>query len=371
MRRVGLIFLFAVAPSVSAPTVKRLLVLPPVAEASADSAYIGPSLAEAIRTKLAEKYFFFHPDEEAVEATRRNNFIQDEDLHTKSAAVQMGEWLRQDLVMNGRYSLAGNRLKLNLNVYEIETGKLLLNFRTETAVSAKMFDTFHAIASQLGEKMAEALPSQQELASSGGSYYDPEKGKRTLIVAGGMRALGFAKSTGNLSGSSTLSNADFPQISVALTYQRHNLLDLFSRRLKIPVFAQFALISGYARREYSRDGSSVPVRLVSVEALPSLGYAFGWKSFRFEPYVGAGLGYANFYFDYGLLARKPVDTTLGQAVSTQTVEQFAIISQLGMTLKFALHPRWAVTLTPAATFYHYAGGTQGDVAVRMGAGVYF
>ena len=164
MRRVGFMFLFAVAPVISAPTVKRLLVLPPVAETSADSAYIGPSLAEAIRTKLAEKYFFFHPEEEAVETTRRNNFIQEEDLHTKSAAVQMGEWLRQDLVMNGRYSLAGNRLKLNLNVYEIESGKLLLNFRTETVLSAKMFDTFHAIAAQLGDKMAEALPSQQELA---------------------------------------------------------------------------------------------------------------------------------------------------------------------------------------------------------------
>lgn len=366
----AMVFLWA-APLFAAPTVKRLLILNPVNEGAEANAYIGPSLAEAIRAKLAERYFFFHPDDEAVENTRRNNFIQEEDLHTKSSAVQMGEWLRQDLVMNGKYSVAGNRLRLNLNLYEIETGKLLVNFKTEAPVTAKMFDTFAAVATQLGEKMAEALPSQQELTASGGSYYDPEKGKRTLVLSFGTRAAGFSKTATNLSSSSTVSNADFPHLSASLAYQRHNALDIFGRRYKWPVFAQFILSGGYSKRDYTRDGAAVPTRLISVEAVPSLGYAFSLRWFKLEPYIGAGLGYANFNFDYSTLARRPVDTSVGQAVSAQTVEQFYVLTQAGMLIKYAVHPRWSIVLTPSATLFHYAGGVQAEINARVGAGFYF
>lgn len=369
--RIAMLFLFC-APLWSAPMVKRLLVLPPVNEsASNDNTYIGPSLAETIKTKLAERYFFFHPEDEAIENTRRNNFIQQEDLHTKSSAIQMGEWLRQDLVMNGKYSVAGNRLRLNLNLYEIETGRLLVNFKTEAALSAKMFDTFAAIAAELGEKMAKALPSQQELAASGGSYYDPEKGKRTLVLGFGTRAAGFTTTATNLSSSAAISNADFPHLSASLSYQRHSVLDMFNRHYRWPVFAQVTLSGAYAKRDYNRDGGTVPTRFLAFEAVPSLGYAFSVFWFKLEPYLGAGLGYANFKLDYSNLARKPVDTTIGQSITTQTVEQFYILSQAGMLIKYAIHPRWSVVLTPSATLFHYAGGVQVEINARVGAGFYF
>ena len=370
--RAAALFFFS-ASLWSAPTVKRLLILPAVNESpNGENAYIGPSLAEAIKTKLAERYFFYHPEDEAIENTRRNNFIQEEDLHTKSAAMQMGEWLRQDLVMNGRYSVAGNRLRLNLTLYEIETGKLLVSFKTEAPVTAKMFDTFAAIAAQLGEKMSKALPSQQELAASGGSYYDPEKGKRTVVLSFGTRAAGFTSTATNLSSSATISNADFPHLSASLAYQRHSMLDIFARRYKWPIFAQFMLTGGYGKRDYTRDGGTVPARFMAFEAVPSLGYAFSLLWFKFEPYLGAGMGYANFRLDYSNLARKPVDTAfLGQAISTQTIEQFYVISQAGMLIKFALHPRWSVVLTPSATLFHFAGGVQAEINARAGVGFYF
>ncbi|MFO1469627.1 MAG: hypothetical protein U1F27_01145 [Turneriella sp.] len=356
----------------SSPTVKRLLILPAVNESlNGENAYVGPSLAEAIKTKLAERYFFFHPNDEAIENTRRNNFIQQEDLHTKSSAIQMGEWLRQDLVMNGRYSVTGNRLRLNLNLYEIETGRLLVNFKTEAPVTAKMFDTFASIATELGERMAKALPSQQELAASGGSYYDPEKGKRTLVLGFGTRAAGFTTTATNLSSSAAISNADFPHLSASLSYQRHSVLDMFNRHYRWPVFAQVTLSGAYAKRDYNRDGGTVPGRFLAFEAVPSVGYAFSVFWFKLEPYLGAGLGYANFKLDYSNLARKPVDTTIGQSITTQTVEQFYILSQAGMLIKYAIHPRWSVVLTPSATLFHYAGGVQAEINARVGAGFYF
>lgn len=372
MRRLFAALLLCCTPLLAAPTVKRLLILPAVNEsAGAENAYIGPSLAEAIQAKLAEQYFFFHPDEEAVAATQRSNLIQDEDLHTKSAALQMGEWLRQDLVLNGKYTTAGNRLRLNLNLYEIETGRLLINFKTEMPLSARMFDAFSSIATQLGEQMAQALPSQQELSASGGSYYDPEKGKRAVLLSFGTRAAGFTPTAGNLTASSTVASADFPHLNVGLSYQRHGALDLFGRRYKWPVFAQFTLSGGYGRRDYTRDGSAVPTRLIALEAVPAIGYAFSFSWFRLEPYLGAGLGYSNFYLDYSSLARKPVDTSVGQALASQTIEQFYFLSQAGAVLKYAPHPRWAIVMVPSATLFHFAGGAQAEINVRLGAGFYF
>lgn len=368
------IFAFCVSsPAIDAvPTVKRLLILPAVNESrSADNAYIGPSLADAVRSRLAEQFFFIHPEAEAIEATQKSNFIQDEDLHTKSAALQMGEWLRQDMVLSGKYSVAANRLRLDLNLYEIETGKVLVHFRKETPLTANMFSEFNAIATELGTQMAQALPSQQELRASGGSYYDPERGKRTLLLAAGMRAAGLSDAAGNLSSSTTVSTADFPYFSAALAYQRHSVLDAFNRRYKWPVFAQISLHGGYGKRDYSRDGQAVPARLISGEIVPALGYSFVLRWFRLEPFAGFGLGYSNFQFDYSGLARKPVDTTVGQALSTQTLDQFYFLSQVGFIFKYALHPRWVIVVSPSATVFHFAGGAQAELNARMGVGFYF
>jgi hypothetical protein len=307
----------------AAPTVKRLLILNPVNEGGEANSYIGPSLADALRTGLAEKYFFIHPEAEAIDAVRKENLIQEEDLHTKSSALQMGAWLRQDLVLAGKYAVAGNRLKLNLTLYQIETEKALLTFKTDAALSAKMFDTFAKIAADLGKQMAEALPSQQELAASGGSFYDPEKGKRTLLLSFGTRAVGIGKTTDNLTTSSTVSTSDALHFNAELTYQRHNVGEVFNRRYKWPAFFQFGLNGGYAKKNYSRDGTNVPTRMIAVEGLPALGYAFNLpRGIRLEPYAGIGFGYANYNFDYSELARKPVDTSAAQSVATQTLEQF-------------------------------------------------
>lgn len=371
-RTAAIICLSAFGALSAAPTVKRLLVLNPVNEsAQAEHSYIGPSLADAIRTKLAESYFFIHPPEDAIQDTQSGNLIQDEDLHTKSAALQMGEWLRQDLVLAGRYAVANNRLRINLNLYEIETGRVVVNFKSEAPLSAKMFDAFNKIAADLGVKMAEALPSQQSLAASGGSFYDPEKGKRTLMLTAGMRAVGFAPEASNLMGSTTVSGAEFAHFNAEFTYQRHQLAELFIRRSKLPVFAQFGLNAGYARRTYTRSGSDVPTRLISGEAVPAVGYAFDLGWLRLEPFAGFGLGYSNVLFDYSGLARKPVDTTVAQSVSEQTIEQFYFLSQAGVNIKWMLHPRWAVIFIPSATVFHFAGGAQAELNARLGAGFYF
>jgi len=372
MWRATALFVIFAANLGAAPTVKRLLVLSPVnASGQGEYAYIGPSLAEAIRINLSESYFFLHPPEEAVHETQVGNLIQDEDLHTKSAALQMGEWLRQDLVLGGRYLVTGNRLKLNLYLYEIETGRVLISFQSEAPLSAKMFDSFNKIATDLGAKMGEALPSQQLLLASGGAYYDPEKGKRTVLFSAGMRAAGFAPEAGNLTGSTTVSGAEFAHLNAEITFQRHQLAELFIRRSKLPVFAQFGLNAGYARRSYTRSGADVPTRLISGEAVIALGYGFQWASLKLEPFTGFGLGYANFLFDYSGLPRRPVDTTIAQSVSEQTVDQFYFLSQLGANLKYMLHPRWAVMLIPSATVFHYAGGAQAELNARLGVGYYF
>jgi hypothetical protein len=234
-----------------------------------------------------------------------------------------------------------------------------------------MFDTFNKIAAELGTKMSEALPSQQALAASGGSYYDPEKGKRTLLLSAGMRAAGFAPETGNLTGSTTVSGAEFAHFNAELTYQRHQVAELFVRRSKLPVFAQFGLNAGFARRIYTRSGSEVPTRLITGEAIPSLGYAFNLGSLRLEPFAGFGFGYSNFLFDYSGLARKPVDTAVAQSVPEQTLDQFYFLSQAGANIKWMLHPRWAVVFIPSATVFHFAGGAQAEVNARLGAGFYF
>ncbi len=356
----------------AAPTVKRLLVLNPVNASGQDEyAYIGPSLGEAIRANLSESYFFLHPPEEAIQQTQVGNLIQDEDLHTKTAALQMGEWLRQDLVLGGRYTVAGNRLKLNLYLYEIETGQVMVTFKSEAPLSAQMFDAFNKIAAELGTRMGEALPSQQLLLASGGSYYDPEKGKRTVLLSAGLRAVGFAPEAGNLTGSTTVSGAEFVHLNAELTFQRHQLAELFIRRSKLPLFAQFGLNAGYGRRTYSRSGADVPTRLISGEGVASLGYGFQFASLKLEPFAGFGIGYSNFLFDYSALARKPVDTTIAQSVSEQTVAQFYFLSQAGANIKYMLHPRWAVVLVPSVTVFHFAGGAQAEVNARLGVGYYF
>lgn len=371
-RTLAAILSFASLELAAAPTVKRLLILNPVNEGGEANAYIGPSLADALRTGLAENYFFIHPEAEAIEAVRRENLIQEEDLHTKSSALQMGAWLRQDLVLAGKYSVAGNRLKLNLTLYQMETEKALLTFKTDAALSAKMFDTFAKIAADLGKQMAEALPSQQELAAAGGSFYDPEKGKRTLLLTFGTRAVGFGKATDNLTTSSTVSTSDGLHFNAEFAYQRHNAGEIFNRRYKWPLFLQFSLNGGYARRNYSRDGTAVPTRVIAVEGLPALGYAFNLpRGIRLEPYAGIGLGYANYNFDYSGLARKPVDTTIAQSVSAQTLDQFYFFTSAGLVAKYVITPRWAIMIVPSFTLFHYSGGLQAELNARIGAGWYF
>lgn len=356
----------------AAPTVKRLLILNPVNEGGEANAYIGPSLADALRSGLAEQYFFIHPEPEAIETVQKENLIQPEDLHTKSSALQMGAWLRQDLVLAGRYSVAGNRLKLFLTLYQIDSEKALLTFKSEAALSAKMFDTFAKIAADLGKQMAEALPSQQELKISGGSFYDPEKGKRTVLLTLGTRALGIGKTTDNLTSGSTVSTSDGLHFNAELTYQKHYAGEIINRRIKWPLFLQFGLNGGYAKRNYSHDGITIPTRVIAVEGLPALGYAFELpRGFRLEPYAGIGFGYANYNFDYSGLSRKPVDTTAAQSVSTQTLDQFYFFTSAGVVGKFAITPRWALVVTPSFTLFHYSGGLQAELNARIGAGWYF
>lgn len=371
-RYVAAILSLAAFELTAAPTVKRLLILNPVNEGGEANSYIGPSLSEALRTGLAQKYFFIHPEAEAIETVRKDNLIQEEDLHTKSSALQMGAWLRQDLVLAGKYAVTGSRLRLNLTLYEMETEKALLTFKTETAISAKMFDTFAKIAADLAQQMAQALPSQQDLKASGGSFYDPEKGKRTLLLTFGTRAVGIGNATDNLTTGSTVSTSDGLHFNAEFAYQRHNAGEIFNRRYKWPVFLQFALNSGYAKRNYSHDGTAIPTRVIAVEGLPALGYAFNLpRGIRLEPYAGIGLGYANYNFDYSGLARKPVDTSVAQSVSTQTIDQFYFFTSLGFVAKYAITPRWAIVLTPSFTLFHYSTGLQAEVNARIGAGWYF
>ncbi|MBX3720612.1 MAG: autotransporter outer membrane beta-barrel domain-containing protein [Turneriella sp.] len=356
----------------AAPTAKRLLILNPVNEGSEANAYIGPSLADALRTGLAENYFFLHPEAEAIEAVRKDNLIQEEDLHTKTSALQMGVWLRQDLVLAGKYAVNGNRLKLNLTLYQIETEKALLTFKTEAALSAKMFDTFAKIASDLGKQMAETLPSQQDLKSSGGNYYDPEKGKRTLLFTFGTRAIGVGKITDNLTSASTVSTSDTLHLNAEFSYQRHYAGEMLNRRYKWPVFLQFSLNGGYAQRNYLRDNANIPTRVIAVEGLPAIGYTFFLpRGIRLEPYAGVGFGYANFNFDYSELARKPVDTSAAQSVSSQKLDQFYFFTQAGTVVKYAITPRWAVVFTPSFSLFHYSGNFQGELNAKLGAGFYF
>ncbi|HRP68570.1 MAG TPA: hypothetical protein PLY93_03480 [Turneriella sp.] len=234
-----------------------------------------------------------------------------------------------------------------------------------------MFDAFFKIADQLGEKMQSALPSQRELQESGGSYYDPEKGKRTIALLFGARALRMGDATQALSSASTFSNADYPHLNAELLFQRHNVMEFLNHRSKLPVFLQFSLNGGYGQQTYTRDGKNVPSKLISVEALPAVGYTFVLSKFRIEPYLGFGVGYSRFNFDYSNLTRRPVDTTVAKSVSESFIEQYYTFSQVGAIVKYALRTRIAIMLAPAMTVFHFSTGMQVEIHGRLGVGFYF
>ncbi|HRP68571.1 MAG TPA: hypothetical protein PLY93_03485 [Turneriella sp.] len=114
-----------------------MLILPIVNDGDPANAYIGASLTEALRTRLLEIYFFIHPDNKAIIATQTDNLIQDEDFFTKTVALQMGVWLRQDLVLVGKYNVRDSRLKYRFVLYEIQHEKPILSLEGETPAHRK------------------------------------------------------------------------------------------------------------------------------------------------------------------------------------------------------------------------------------------
>ena len=104
----GLFFLLANGQIFGAQ-LKRVLVLDFInADKLSQYSYLESSITDAVRKSLSAKFAYSETRRHNWEAIAEDNFLYKEDLHTKSAAMNLGLLSKQDVVIAGNFNVVSS-----------------------------------------------------------------------------------------------------------------------------------------------------------------------------------------------------------------------------------------------------------------------
>lgn len=305
--------------------------------------YLSASITEAVVSELHKKFVFELMPQKDWQASARENQIQKEDLATATAALQLGTWNAQSVVISGKYRLKKNGARQTMQVdaalYSIPETRRALQFSEELPLSSDMFGALNKMAERFADKAKNLLPSEETYRLA--EIREFEAMRNYLAFRPGMVFFGRPAQQQNLLVSSVMSPSDFPlQYGGNFEYRRFGIWKHF-----LGVYANAG--GHYGTANLTGRGTAIPGTVFDIHGAAGLLWHFGFnRKFYLVPQLGAG-------YQYGQIILK------GQAspIYNQTIVDGTVFAEARLNFGYFISRRVAIEIAPLAYTAFYSGLT--------------
>jgi hypothetical protein len=337
------------------PARRKLLILPfQNREKNPLYDYLEGSITDAVTKKLQENFVFESPPEEKWKGAASQNLVHQHELYTQTAGMQLGAWLKQDVVISGSYIVVQKpitRARQNykddkpadrpidklvntpqtsapvivttVRVFDISKKKIVTEFDVESFADASLFESIDALAARVAKEAAVVLPNENEWRETGVSDFADYQHHVGLSISVGAISTPGALDTAISSGSQLLPK-DFHPLRFSIGYTRRQT---FYRDL----FVTGQLVYGTATSSFAVEKSTIDIgassRSLSVSAGAGYHWAF-WSRYYAAPVLRFGYQSGNITLSYENLLTKPVDLD-GQEVTKRAFTANAPLIGIG------------------------------------------
>lgn len=332
--------------------------------------YLEASITEALRAELKKVVAFREYPSEKLKKLAEQNFIYEKDLHTKTAAINLGLLASQDIVINGHYDVettrSGNQiLNGNLYVYDIAKQKEVLKFDYKFNLDSGMFEHINDMSEDAAQAMLKVLPNREAWERSGlAAFLDPNNRIFWLMSGAGVSVQ--SPSADNiLKANRYISQTDLPvQFILQFEYLHYGFFD---RQYFIGASVNF----GYATGSYETEiqGSEVPAEILQFEGGIKGGYRFliGGRLHLLTA-LGIGYSYARTDLNFSNSNLIAISTTNQQSVDSASFSGTAPFILPSVRLSFRLTPRIEMAVDAGYKTTFFSDTTSGSLLFLLGAG---
>ena len=288
---------------------------------NSDYDYLEGTITKAIRKELQKNAAFVELEKEKWQKIAEKNYIFKKDMHTKTAAVNLGLLTNQDVVLAGFFNInnsarGNSELSGYILLYSISKKELVVSIPLNVPISGEMFDAIDKAAIESAEALNKVLPNLDDWKRSGMAAFARPKQNHINLGSGALINLFSSNSFESLEQGSGLSPVVFTlSFKFQLEYLRHQ------------VFFPW-LVAGVSGHYYT-GSTSVPVKVASGTIPVSL-QSFGGELMAAYKYLisdrlyilgGVASGYqmSNYRLDFSSDSLTVLDSTTNRQLQSETV----------------------------------------------------
>ncbi|MBV6493170.1 MAG: hypothetical protein LDLANPLL_01185 [Turneriella sp.] len=283
LRIISVIALFFSFPLWS---LQKVVLLPIInIENDANFAYLEASISDSLGTRLREKLAFDELPEEKWALVAGEHFVLRKDLYTQTAAMNLGIFSKQDIVIAGGYKpiiakgKAQGKSKIHVNVFllEVKSKKVITNLDFDLPADSELFTAIGQVADKMEVEARKIIPSKEDAARMGASSATPFFNDFSVgIGAGGSYYVnGYAK----------YFTPQLPLLNVSLEARLPRIM------ASLKGFADFIFMSHVLKDGNDTVLQSLGTTTTTTNYILSLGLGYEFllgTKFILEPFIAAG-----------------------------------------------------------------------------------
>ncbi|HRP69681.1 MAG TPA: hypothetical protein PLY93_09135 [Turneriella sp.] len=163
-------------------SLQKVVLLPIInIENDANFAYLEASISGSLRMRLREKLAFDELPEEKWALVAGQHFVLRKDLYTETAAMNLGVFSKQDIVIAGGYKpiiakgKAQGKSKIHVNVFllDVKSKKVVINLDFDLPADSELFTAMGQVAEKMEVEASKIILNKEDAARIGGSSTTP------------------------------------------------------------------------------------------------------------------------------------------------------------------------------------------------------
>lgn len=327
--------------------------------------YLETSITDAIRDMLKEKFAYKDSNREEVLKFAESNMLFPEEFHTQSVAFQMGLLLKQDVVINGAFTIKKGQIVTEVKIFDIGKKKILKKFEVKGPASAELFTSVAKIAERIAEEAKAILPNKDEWQRTGASEDMGVVKLNQVALAGGFSVVPLPTAySGTLDTTTTLRPSDFASsFAFSLGYSRNEIFK------KIFAYGNVGYQGGKKSFAVANNTQTINGSLAFYSLKIGIGYEIPlFQKFYLSPFLGGGYYLGNIVLDYSNLPTKPIAAD-GSEINEHKITVSAPIVSGGLKIGFQLNSTMRIETTGEYINLFYSGNVAGFVFI--GGGITF
>ena len=311
-----------------------------------DYQYLEVSITDAVRDLLKKKFFFHDLSRETILDLAGKNYYFPEDFHTATAGMQMGLSFKQDIVLNGGFSIVKSKdkkkadsISTDIRIIDIEKKIVVKQIHAEGYADNRIFESIDELAKKVAEEAKSIFPSKEDMAKRGFILDEQDLKPRLnqISLAGSYQAISFPSPySGKLNGTRAVSLSDFTGAYAGnLDYRRYNFP--FDQTF---FWAKADFFQSIRNFNAALSQKEIAGQLDAVSALAGLAYrrpVFEKLFLNFS--LGGGYSLAEAVLDYKNLEAPPLNLKTGKAEKSQLIMLNSPEAFAGISLEYYLVSR--------------------------------